>query len=112
MSQEPMSPDLTPDDKLWAALSYMPFFGWVAAILALVMDDKKNRPFIKFHAIQALVLAIANGVISSVLSFVVIGICTAIGITIYMCYLGYEAYQGRTIKVPVVTDFIKNQGWA
>ncbi|MCE9644478.1 MAG: DUF4870 domain-containing protein [Chloroflexi bacterium] len=112
MSQAPVSPDLTSDDKLWAMLAYMPLFGWIVAIVALLMDDKKSRPFIKFHSIQALVLAVINGIVSSVLSFVIIGICTGIALVIYMVYLGYKAYQGETVVVPFVTDFIRNQGWA
>lgn len=111
MSQAPMS-DLTSDDKLWAALTYMPFIGWIVAILVLIMDDKKSRPFIKFNAVQALALAILNGIVSSILSFVLIGVCTAIAVTIYMIYLGYKAYQGENVTVPYLSDFIRNQGWA
>ena len=110
MSQAPMS-DLTSDDKLWAMLAYLPLVGWIIAIVALIMEDKKARPFIKFHSIQGLVLAVINGVISGVLSFVVIGICTGIAGAIYMMYIGYKAYQGETLSVPFVTDFIKSQGW-
>ena len=112
MTEQPISPELTSDDKLWAMLGYMPFFGWIVAILALLMEDKRARPFIKFHAVQSLAIAIINGVVSSVLSFVVIGICTAVGVTIYMIYLGIKAYNGETIPVPFLTDFIKQQGWA
>ena len=113
MSQEPVPSDITSDDKLWALLAYMPFFGWIVAIVALLMEDKKSRPFIKFHSVQALVLAIINGVVSSILVAVVfLGVCTGIGISIYMIYIGIKAYQGETVTVPFITDFIKNQGWA
>jgi uncharacterized membrane protein len=112
MSQAPMSADITSDDKLWALLAYLPFVGWIIAIVALVMDDKKVRPFIKFHSIQALILAVINGVIASVLAAVIVGVCTGIAGAVYMLYIGYQAYQGVSVKVPVITDFIKNQGWA
>ncbi len=112
MSEAPISPDLTSDDKLWAMLAYMPIFGWIVAVLALIMEDKRARPFIKFHSIQALILAILNGIVSGALSFVLIGICTAIGVTVYMIYLGVKAYGGETVNVPFLTDFIKSQGWA
>jgi len=112
MTEQQIDPTLTSEDKLWAMLAYMPFFGWIVAILALLMEDKRVRPFIKFHSVQALAIAIINGVVSSVLSFVVIGICTAIGVTIYMIYLGIKAYNGETVPVPFLTDFIKQQGWA
>ncbi|MGB8981198.1 MAG: DUF4870 domain-containing protein [Anaerolineales bacterium] len=112
MTQAPMS-DLTSDDKLWALLAYLPFVGWIIAIVALLMEDKKARPFIKFHSVQALILAIINGIVASVLMAVVfIGACTGIAGTIYMLYIGYKAYQGETVTVPFLTDFIKQQGWA
>ena len=112
MSEAPMNPEVTSDDKLWALLAYLPFVGWIIAIIALLMEDKNSRPFIKLHSIQALILAVINGVIAGILSVVIIGICTGIAGAIYMLYIGYKAYQGETVKVPFVTDFIQSQGWA
>ena len=113
MSQAPMSSDLTSDDKLWALLAYIPLVGWIIAIVALLMADKRARPFIKFHSIQGLILAVINGVIASVLTPVVfIGCITGVAGAVYMLYIGYKAYQGETVKVPFITDFIKSQGWA
>ncbi|MFZ5858643.1 MAG: DUF4870 domain-containing protein [Chloroflexota bacterium] len=112
MTEQPMNPELTSDDKLWAMLGYMPFIGWIIAIVALIMEDKRARPFIKFHSIQSLILGVLNGVISGALSVVIIGACTGVAIMIYMIYLGIKAYQGETVNVPFLTDFIKNQGWA
>lgn len=112
MTEQPMNPELTSDDKLWAMLGYMPFVGWIIAIVALIMEDKRARPFIKFHSIQSLILGVLNGVISGALSVVIIGACTGVAIMIYMIYLGIKAYQGETVSVPFLTDFIKNQGWA
>ena len=112
MTEQPMNPELTSDDKLWAMLGYMPFVGWIIAIVALIMEDKRARPFIKFHSIQSLILGVLNGLISGALSVVIIGACTGVAIMIYMIYLGVKAYQGETVSVPFLTDFIKNQGWA
>jgi uncharacterized membrane protein len=107
MSQEPMSSDVTSDDKLWAMLSYIPITPlWpFVAIIIFFMEDKKNRPYIKFHAVQSLTV----GIIATVL----LAVC-GIGILVYlyMFYLAYLAYQGQDATVPFVTDFIKNQGWA
>jgi uncharacterized membrane protein len=103
MSQAPMY-EVTSDDKLWAALSYIPLIWPFVSIIVLLMEDKKARPFIKFNAIQALVM----GAIAWITSFLCVGILVAL----YMFYLAYLAYQGQEVKVPVVTDFIRNQGWA
>jgi uncharacterized membrane protein len=54
------------------------------------------------------VQSLAVGLIGWVLSFACIGIL----ILLYMFYLAYLAYQGQEVKVPFVTDFIRNQGWA
>ncbi len=103
MSQEPMSPNITDDDKLWAMLSYLiPLI----AVVVLFMEDKKNRPYIKFSAVQS----IAVTVVISIIATVTAG-CGSILIFAQL-YWAYLAYQGQDIKIPMVTDFIHNQGWA
>ena len=102
--------EVTSDDKLWAALAYV--IPIIVPIILLLMADKKDRPFIKAHNMQALVLGLANLVISGALSFVVIGACTGPLIWIYMLYLAYQAYQGKTFEIPVITKLCKDQGWA
>lgn len=101
MSQAPMS-DVTSDDKLWAALAYV--FSPLVPIILMFMEDKKNRSFIKAHNMQALIL----GIITIVTS----GFCIGILVWFYQLYCAYQAYQGLEVKVPVVTDFVRNQGWA
>ena len=39
---------VTSDDKLWALLSYI--LSPIVPIILLLMEDKKNRPFIKYHS--------------------------------------------------------------
>lgn len=92
------------DDRLWAALSYLPFLWPIVSIVMLLWEEKKNRSFIKYHAVQS----IAVGVAAYLLSFVCVGFL----VFLYMFYLAYLAYQGQTTTVPVITDFIKKQGWA
>ena len=59
-----MNTDITSDDKLWAALGY-PIFP--IAIIMLLVEGKKDRPFIKFHAVQALALNVAVWVVEIIL---------------------------------------------
>ena len=110
MTEEPIytEGEITSDDKLWAALGYI--FGLIALIM-LLMEDKKARPFIKFHAVQSLALNVILAVIAIVLSITVVGaLCLPVFWLVFL-YWGYKAYQGEYFDVPVVTDFIKGQGW-
>ncbi|MFN3309037.1 MAG: DUF4870 domain-containing protein [Anaerolineales bacterium] len=97
------SSEITSDDKLWAALSYI--FSPIVPIILLLMEDKKNRPFIKFHAVQA----IAAVIVIFVIATVTFG-CGSI-VVLVMFYWAYKAYQGEYVEIPVITNFIKNQGW-
>ena len=106
MSQ-PMG-DVTSDDRLWAALAYV--FSPLVPIIIFVMEDKKSRPFIRAHNAQALVAGIALWVIGSVVSTFTCGL--GFFVWILLLYWAYQAYQGKTVSIPVVTDFVKNQGWA
>jgi uncharacterized membrane protein len=102
MSQEPMS-DITQDDKLWAMLSYLiP----IIAIVVLFMEDKKSRPYIKFNAVQSIVAS----VVISIIAGVTLG-CGSI-LAFALLWWAYQAYQGQDIRIPMISDFIRNQGWA
>ena len=113
MSQAPAFSNLTSDDKLWGLLAYLPIVGWIIAVVALLMEDKRARPFIKFHSIQGLILALINGIVAGVLAPIVfIGCITGVAGAVYMLYIGFRAYQGETVNVPFVSGFIRSQGWA
>ena len=70
MSQTPVNPEVTSDDKLWAALGYP--IGLIALIM-LLMEDKKSRPFIKYHAVQSLAANVAFVIVSIILGITVVG---------------------------------------
>ena len=108
MSQAPVSPDVTSDDKLWAALGYpIPLI----ALIVLFMEDKKARPFIKYHAVQSLALWVVYVVVSIILGITVIGgICVPFLWLVFLWW-AYQSYQGQMFEIPVVTNFLKGQGW-
>ena len=103
MSDQVLNPEITSDDKLFAALCYI-FFP-IVSIIVFLMEDKKARPYIRYHAVQSL----AVGVVLWVLAVVTVG-CGSI-LLFAMLYFAYKAYQGEAFNIPVITDFIKNQGW-
>jgi uncharacterized membrane protein len=92
-------PDATSDDRLWAALAYV--FSPLVPIIILLMPDKKDRPFIKAHNMQALVLGILTLVLSAA--------CIGILVWFYALYCAYQAYQGYLVEIPVITGMLKNQ---
>ena len=106
MSQ-PMG-DVTSDDRLWAALAYA--VSPLVPIIIFLMEDKKNRPFVRAHNAQALVAGIAVSVIASVAATFTCGISFVLWLLMF--WWAYKAYQGETITIPVISDFVKNQGWA
>jgi len=110
MSDQPVSPEITSDDKLWAMLAYV--FSPIVPVIIFLMEDKKNRPFLKAHNAQALVVGVVNIILGFVLGFTIILACVPFFIWFLFIYWGVQAYQGKYITIPVVTDFVKNQGWA
>jgi uncharacterized membrane protein len=103
-------PNITSEDKLWALLSYL--FTPLIPIVLLLIEDKKDRPFLKAHYPQALVWGLFIGIISVPLSFVFVGLCTgAFGLVMSIIW-GIKAYNGEYVEIPVITDFVKKQGWA
>lgn len=101
--------DISDDDKLWALLAYV--LTPLVPIIILLMEDKKQRPFLRAHNGQALAWGLVNLVAGTILSTFLCGIPSLViwGIG---CYWGWQAYQGQMVTIPVITDFVKNQGWA
>jgi uncharacterized membrane protein len=102
--------EVTNDDLIIAALGYpIPFI----AIFILLLEEKKNRPFLKFHAIQAIVLNVLLWIL-----IVVFGTCTlgfgllcAPFLWLVTLWPAYDSYKGNYTEIPVITNFIKSQGW-
>ena len=109
--------EITENDKLMAALAYpIPIVG----IIILLVEDLRARPFQTYHAVQSLAANVALWVVIAVLACVLAAVTFfAAGcggllplllwlVTLYGAYL---AYQGQYFEIPVITDFIRNQGW-
>jgi len=111
-SEEPFpQSDVTENDKLMAALSYpIPI---LLSIVILISETNKARPFQKFHAVQSLAFWVVLTVIAIVLSIVTLGIGALCFPIFWLISLwpAYKAYQGEYMVLPVITDFIRKQGW-
>ena len=87
MNQQVPSFEVTSDDKLWALLTYI--LTPLVPVIVLLMPDKKDRPFLKAHNSQALVLGVIEWVINAVLTPVLgIGCITAVITLVVNIYLG------------------------
>jgi len=110
MSDQFAPTDVTSDDKLWAALAYV--LTPLIPIIVLLMEDKKNRPFIRAHNAQALAWGIVFYIIVAITSAFLIGLCIwPLGFILEL-YWAYKAYKGEMVNIPFLTNFVKNQGWA
>ena len=70
MTEEENLNDVNDQDRLMAALA------WIIPILAIVMllvEDMKNRPFQKYHAVNSLAFSVIFFVVMSILSAVTFG---------------------------------------
>jgi uncharacterized membrane protein len=120
MTQAPINSEITSDDKLWAALGYP--IGIIALIM-LFVEGKKDRPFIKFHAVQAvsltvllIVIEILVNIFQAVFRNTALGICGLVGCVLPILWLllfwpGILAYQGKYFNIPIVTNFLRGQHW-
>ena len=101
--------EITDQDRLWAALAWI---FWPIAIVILLVEDMKDRPFQKYHAVNSLAFAVVFTVFIIIISAITFGIGTCLvvlGLVVF--YWAYQAYQGQWVSVPVITDFVKKQGW-
>ncbi len=111
MTEQPGSSQVTSDDKLWSALGYpIPLI----PIIVLLMEEKRARPFIKFHAVQSLVFNLVLWVLIFIVSAVTLGFGALCAPLIWLVTLwpAIDSYRGNYTEVPVITNFIKGQGWA
>jgi uncharacterized membrane protein len=99
----------TDDDKLWALLAYV--LTPLIPIIIMLMQDKKDRPFLRAHNAQALAWGIINIAVGVLVGWLLCGIPSLL-LWLIGCYWGWQAYQGQLVTIPVLTDFVKKQGWA
>ena len=95
--QTPITPEVTSDDKLWALLSFL--LTPLIPLIVILMEDKKNRPFLKHHAVPTLI----EGIILWIITIIpVVGwILGPIGFIVINILMGIKAYKGEYVNIPV-----------
>jgi uncharacterized membrane protein len=107
----------TSDDKLWAGLSYAGLVCCMVPTIVIFFLKKDESAYIKFNALQAMGLWLANlaiWIIFSILGHIpVIGFVTGIihmviglGLMGYWIFLMIQAFMGKETRIPVLADFI------
>ena len=98
-------------DYLLAALGYpIP----AIALFVLLNEEKKDLPFLKYHAVQAIAFAVIWVLIFSIVSVLTLGFGAVIcGPLILLATLwpAIDAYKGNYTEIPFITDMIKREGW-
>jgi uncharacterized membrane protein len=100
--------DITDQDRLLAAISY-PIA--IVAIVILLVEDMKNRPFQKYHAVQALAIGVILLVLWIIGGITIFLACLPLVLWFVTFYWAYKAYQGEYFEIPWLTNFLKGQGW-
>jgi uncharacterized membrane protein len=107
MSEQPGNGN---NNRLLAAAGYpIPLI----PLIVLLMEDKRNLPFLRFHAVQSLALSVVLFVAGILLTAVTLGfgaICTPI-FWLVTFWPAYDSYSGNYTQIPIITNFLKNQGW-
>jgi uncharacterized membrane protein len=100
--------------------------GFITGIIFLVIEPYKNDKFVRFHAFQSIffnvaliVFWIAYMIVTSVLTFVTLGILAmvmgllglliSLAILAYWIFLMYKAYNNEYYKIPFIGDLAAKQ---
>jgi uncharacterized membrane protein len=115
--------EITDQDKMMGLLSYI--IQVIVPLIILLTETMKVRKFQRYHAIQSLGFFAAwvlFGILLTLLNCI-LGL-TGVGAVLAMCltplyflpyiaaiYYGILAYQGQYCEIPILTDFMVDQGW-
>ena len=103
------TPSSDSNAKLMALLAYI--IAPIGGIIILLSDSMKNDPVLRKHSVQSIAYAVIEIVLIIIMTFTVILACLAWVPYIPLIIWGIQAYQGKDINIPVITDFCKKQNW-
>lgn len=89
-----------------SALCYIPFVGWIAAVVFLIIESEKT---VRFNAVQSLVLALVLWLIPFVLGVTIIlmvlsPVAWIVGIIVQVV-LAVKTYNGEKVVLPKISDW-------
>jgi len=102
-------PGVTSDDRLWVVLCFL--LTPILPLVTLFLENKKDRPFIKYHTVPTLILGVVEGIVVAILSWIPVVQCIVPFIYIINIIYALKANKGVNTDIPVITNFAKAQGW-
>lgn len=87
------------DSKLMAAISYV----WIIGLILYL--TKKDDAYVRFHAMQSILMGVVAGVVIGALMVVLIGFLLFPLYFLYVLFCAYKAYQGEKYMVPVLGKY-------
>lgn len=137
---EPIVPPVTPpaeppiaptesssDDRLISALAWVSMALLqlpLVSLIQLLSASSKDRPFQRHHAVTSLLFyagglayEVVAGIAYLILGLVTLGIGFACLWVIFFVphllalYYGLQAYNGKRVELPILSDFARKQGW-
>ena len=113
MAEQPVvtpSPEVSSDDRLWVLLEFL--LAPLLPLITLFLADKKDRPFVKYHTVPALILGVVEGVVAGILAAIPIIGCLTPLLWIINLVFGLKANKGVNVDIPVITKLSQDQGWS
>lgn len=121
------APEISNDDRLLSALAWLTLVILqlpIVSIIQLLSAANKERPFQKHHAVTSL-LFFAAAIVYEIVAGIAYGILGLVTLGIgYIClwplffvphlfglYFALQAYNGKRIELPILSDLGRNQGW-
>ena len=99
------------DDKIWYIITYV--IPILTGILTLIVKGEQDKR-LKLHAFQSILLGLTMVVVSVIFSllffvfaFGILGSIINLLLWLYGLYVGFEAYNGRDVVMPVITEYAK-----
>jgi len=111
-------------ENIAGALCYLPFVGWIIAIVFLAIDPYKQNRNVKFHAFQSIFLFVALLVVWIVLrtaaglmfmsfSFgilvTMIMLFFDLAVLVVLLFLMYKAYNNQRFVLPIIGPLAEKQ---
>ncbi len=104
------------DENVAGLLCYI--LGWITGLIFLLID---KRPFVKFHAAQAIAMSIAVtvlyfvlGIFIGMMHFIHLGLLAfllypllGLAFLVLWIFVMYKAYQHEKYKLPIIGDLVE-----